>query len=248
MFNAKKAKNECIEWMQQWYEANGKGCTIVIGISGGIDSSVVAALCVEAFGRDKVLGVILPNGEQQDIDDAYKLVDFLDIDAMELNINDAYLDVLEELSLGVRNISKQTKINLPARLRMTMLYAVSQSVNGRVANTCNLSENYVGYSTRYGDSVGDFAPIAYFTKGEVKALGKELGLLDELVEKIPEDGLSGKTDEENFGFSYDTLDKYIRTGICTDLEVKTKIVYLYEKNKFKLEQMPSFKFGGNEND
>lgn len=110
-------------------------------------------------------------------------------------------------------VTEQTKTNLPPRIRMATLYAVSQSMNGRVANTCNLSEDWVGYSTRYGDSVGDFSPLSRLTVTEVKAIGRVLKLPDEFVDKVPIDGLCGKTDEENLGFTYELLDKYIREGI-----------------------------------
>lgn len=238
----KKAKNDCIKWMRKWYEENGKGCNIVVGISGGIDSSVVAALCVEAFGKDKVLGVMMPNGVDSDIVYAYDLVKFLNIDYYLYNINDIFCDALDAiLTMGIEP-SEQTKINLPPRIRMAILYAFAQSMNGRVVNTCNLSEDYIGYSTRWGDSVGDFAPIANFTKTEVKLLGYELDLPELLVEKTPTDGLCGKTDEENFGFTYEVLDTYIRTGVCEDKRIKDAIDYMHEKNKFKEMPIPKFKY------
>jgi len=140
------------------------------------------------------------------------------------------------------SISKQTQTNLPARLRMATLYAIAQSVNGRVSNNCNLSEDYVGYSTRWGDGVGDFAPLANLTVTEVKAIGYELGLPVEFIEKVPSDGLCDLTDEENLGFSYDTLDCYIRTGICEDREAKERIDYLHNKNLFKSQPIPTFEW------
>ena len=124
---------------------------------------------------------------------------------------------------------------------MCMLYAISQSRNGRVANTCNLSEDYVGYATRYGDGAGDFSPLANLTVTEVKAIGRELGLPYELIDKTPSDGLCGLSDEDNLGFSYDTLDKYIRQGICEDEYIKAKIDSMHEKNLFKLQLIPTFK-------
>lgn len=139
------------------------------------------------------------------------------------------------------SVSQQAEINLAPRIRMAALYAVSQSCNGRVANTCNLSEDWVGYSTRYGDSVGDFSPLSDLTVTEVKAIGKELGLSVDFVEKTPSDGLCGKTDEDNLGFTYQELDKYIRDGICENEEVKNKIDYLHSRNLFKLLPMATFK-------
>ncbi len=240
MFDAIKVKNEIVQWIRDWFEVNGKGCNAVIGISGGADSAVVAALCVEALGKDRVFGVLMPNGEQNDINDAINLVNYLDIPYTTVNIHDAYYDIVNNIDLPL--ISNQTKINLPPRIRMATLYAVSQSINGRVANTCNLSEDWVGYSTRYGDSVGDFSPLSNLTKTEVKEIGRVLGLPNELVYKVPSDGLCGKTDEDNLGFTYDVLDKYIRTGEIEDMDTKGKIDSMHEKNLFKLQLMPSFQY------
>lgn len=238
MFNAKEMKDRCVQWIRDWFEENGAGCNAVVGISGGKDSSVVAALCVEALGKDRVIGVLMPCGVQADIDMARKLVDFLQIRNYEVNIKAALDGVLG--ALPDIEISTQSRTNLPPRIRMTVLYAVSQSVNGRVANTCNLSEDWVGYSTRYGDSVGDFSPLSRLTVTEVKAIGRELGLPADLVDKVPIDGLCGKTDEENLGFTYAALDMYIREGICEDAEVKERIDTLHKRNLFKLELMPCF--------
>lgn len=240
MFDAKKAKHECTKWIRNFFESNGKGCNAVIGISGGKDSSVVAALCVEALGKDRVIGVLMPNGEQSDIDDAKAVVTHLGIKYFCINIKASVDDILSRLHYSEIDVSEQTRINLPPRIRMTTLYAVSQSVNGRVANTCNLSEDYVGYSTRWGDSVGDFAPLANLTSEEVVAIGDACGLPYELTHKVPSDGLCGKTDEDNLGFTYEVLNKYIRTGVCEDEVVKAKIDEKHQKNLFKLETIPSF--------
>lgn len=241
-FNALKVKNDIVEWIQKWFSENGSSCNAVVGISGGKDSSVVAALCVEALGKDRVIGVLMPNGIQSDIDMALKLVKHLDIKYMTLNIKEAYDAIITQVEENISDIKAQTTTNLPARIRMTSLYAVSQSLNGRVANTCNLSEDWVGYATRYGDAAGDFSPLSNLTVNEVKQIGTVLNLPSELVEKVPIDGLCGKTDEDNLGFSYDTLDKYIRTGVCENQKIKQKIDMMQEKNKFKLELMPSFKY------
>ena len=201
MLNIEKTKNACISWIQDFFDENSKGCNAIVGISGGKDSSVVAALCVEALGKDRVIGVLMPCGVQHDIDCAKQLVEHLGIKYYIVNIKDAVDSMLSALPKEME-ITPQTKINLPPRIRMATLYAVSQSNNGRVANTCNLSEDYVGYATRYGDGAGDFSPLAKLTVAEVKELGKALGLPQNLVEKTPIDGLCGKTDEENLGFTY----------------------------------------------
>ena len=238
-FNAAEMTDRVVEWIRDWFEKNGKGCNAVVGISGGKDSSVVAALCVEALGKDRVIGVLMPCGVQADIDMAEKLVKHLDIKSYVINIEDALNGILGQMK--DIEISKQSRINLPPRIRMTTLYAVSQSMNGRVANTCNLSEDWVGYSTRYGDSVGDFSPMSFLTVTEVKEIGTLLGLPDDLVHKVPIDGLSGLTDEENLGFTYEMLDRYIREGVCEDEEKRKLIDDLHERNKFKLEFMPCFR-------
>ena len=238
-FNAETTKNELVSWLRDWFDENGPGCTAVIGISGGKDSSVCAALCAEALGKDRVLGVLMPNGVQSDIEDSRKLVSHLGIKSVTVDISYAYDAVLSELFGEDIVPSEQTRINLPPRLRMTTLYAVSQSVNGRVINTCNLSEEYVGYSTRWGDSVGDVSPLANLTVQEVKAIGHTLGLPEELVEKTPSDGLCGKSDEDKLGFPYEALDRYIRTGECAE-PYKKLIDAKHTKNLFKLRPIPSF--------
>lgn len=238
--NAERTKAELVEWLRAWFDENGPDCNAVVGISGGKDSSVCAALCVEALGKDRVLGVLMPNGEQADIGDSLKLVSHLGIDSVTINIHDPVESILESMcNEDIAVLSKQTVINLPPRIRMATLYAVSQSVNGRVINTCNYSEEFVGYSTRWGDSVGDVAPIRELTVGEVKAIGHALGLPYELVEKTPSDGLCGKSDEDNLGFTYDALDRFIRKGECEE-RYKTLINRAHRKNLFKLRPIPSF--------
>ena len=240
MFDAKKVKDECVSWIKSFFEQNGKGCNAIVGISGGKDSSVAAALCVEALGKDRVIGVLMPKGEQHDIDMASMLVNHLGIKHYVVNIKAAVDGLLGSMPQDL-NISVQSKINLPPRIRMSTLYAVSQSCNGRVVNTCNLSEDWVGYATRYGDAAGDFSPLSNLTVTEVKQIGNVLGLPRELVEKTPIDGLCGKTDEENLGFTYAELDKYIREGVIENAETKALIDKKHAANLFKLQLMPSFK-------
>lgn len=238
MFDAKKVKDECVEWIRKFFEENGKGCNAVVGISGGKDSSIVAALCVEALGRERVIGVLMPCGEQHDIDMAQLLVNTLGIKSYTINIAAAVEGLKNSLPFEP---STQALTNLPPRVRMATLYAVAQSHNGRVANTCNLSEDWVGYSTRYGDQAGDFSPCSFITVEEMKQLGRLLGLPDVLVDKTPIDGLCGKTDEENLGFTYAELDRYIRTGEIDDEQKKQRIDRLHALNQFKLQYMPCFK-------
>ena len=240
-FDAVKTKDDIVKWIRDWFDENGPDCNAVVAISGGKDSSVTAALCAEALGADRVFGVLLPCGVQHDIDMSMLLVEHLGIRHAVINIEDAVDDVLEALEDNLPvEISKQTRINLPPRVRMTITYAVSQSINGRVANTSNLSEDWVGYATRYGDTAGDFSPLSKLTVQEVKAVGRELGLPEVLVEKVPIDGLTDLTDEDNLGFTYKALDEYIRTGVCDDPDTKEKIDNKRRWNKFKLEQLPCF--------
>ena len=245
-FNANEHIDNITAWIRDWFEENGRGCNAVLGVSGGKDSSVVAALCAEALGKDRVIGVTMPNGVQKDINDSMRLINHLGIRYCNVNIGDTYQALMfaveEQLKTLQKEVSSQTIINMPPRLRMTAVYAVSQSMNGRVANTCNLSEDWVGYSTRYGDAAGDFAPLGGLTVGEVVAVGKVLGLPIDLVEKTPSDGLCGKTDEDNLGFTYAVLDRYIRTGICDDPKTKALIDEKHVKNLFKLKPIPHFEY------
>ena len=241
-FHAKKVTADIVQWIREWFEVNGKGCNAIVGISGGKDSSVVAALCVEALGKDRVFGVLMPNGEQADIDMSLKLVEHLQIPYCVINIKNGYDGIYAELQDKLGEVSRDSTINLGPRIRMATLYAVGQSRNGRVANTCNLSEDWVGYSTRYGDSAGDFSPLSMLCVREVKAIGRELGLPEDLIEKVPIDGLCGQTDEEKLGFTYEALDRYIREGIMEDEATKTRIDRLYQINRFKVRFMDVFPY------
>ena len=239
VFDAETIKQDCVAWIRDFFAKNGPDCNAVVGISGGKDSSVVAALCAEALGRDRVIGVLMPCGEQHDIDCAYALVNHLGIRHYVVNVADAVNSVLASLPAALA-LTEQTRNNIAPRIRMTTLYALSQSCNGRVANTCNLSEDWVGYSTRYGDAAGDFSPLAQLTVAEVKEIGYALGLPRALVDKTPIDGLCGKTDEDNLGFSYAVLDRYIRTGEIDDPAIRERIDRKHAANLFKLSMMPAF--------
>ena len=242
-FHAEEMTNAQIHWIRAWFWKNGRGCNAVIGISGGKDSSVCAALCAAALGKERVIGVLMPNGTQNDIPDSYQLVGHLGIRSVIINIEGAVNSIREQLEGSGISPTSQAGINLPPRIRMAALYAVSQSMNGRVINTCNLSEDWVGYSTRYGDSAGDVSPLGKLTVQEVKAIGRHLGLPENLIEKTPSDGLCGSTDEQKLGFSYAVLDRYIREGFCEDPVIREKIDELHRRNKFKMETMEAFPSG-----
>ncbi len=240
-FNVDDAIAKCENWIREWFSKNGNNCNAVIGISGGKDSSVVAAMCCKALGSERVIGVMMPQGEQFDIDYSKELCKFLGIKNFTVNIKAAVDGVYDAIGDSFE-IETQTRFNLPARIRMSCLYAVAQSNNGRVINTCNLSEDWVGYATRYGDGAGDMAPLSCFTVQEVKAIGRKLGLPEKFIEKPPIDGLCGKTDEDNLGFTYKVLDDYIR-GIATPpADIKNKIDKMHETNLFKLRYMDCFEY------
>lgn len=221
------------------------GTKAVIGISGGKDSSVVAALCVEALGKENVIGVLMPDGVQKDILDAKDLCSFLDISQIVVNIEEmisCFLNSIKDIDEGIiPTISKQTKLNLPPRVRMTLLYAISQSIDkSRVINTSNISEDWVGYATIYGDTAGAFSPLGMLTSDEVIQIGDFMGLPSRFLLKKPSDGLTGKTDEEVFGFSYKVLNQYIREGICDNYEVKQKIDSMHKYSRHKFLPIPIF--------
>ena len=243
-FDANKTRKELVEWIREYFKENGENCKAVVGISGGKDSSVVAALCVEALGKDRVVGVLMPQDEQHDIEYSQELCSILGIQNITVNIGTVMGEFEAILFNGIHNlgesVSTVTTFNTPARARMTVLYGIAGSVHGRVSCNSNLSEDYVGYATKFGDGAGDFAPLMNLTVTEVKAIGRELGLPSKLIDKTPIDGLCGKSDEDNLGFTYEVLDKYIRTGICEDLQVKDRIDKMHKYSLHKLNPIPKF--------
>ena len=228
--------------VQEWIRQTVGGATVVVGVSGGKDSSVVAALCVAALGKERVHGVLMPCHKQDDIDKSLLLVKTLGIDYEIIDIGPAYDALTEEIK---KKCDKEFNLlytsNTPARIRMTILYGVAALLgNSRVANTCNLSEDYVGYSTKFGDAAGDFSPLSHFTCHEVIALGEMLGLPYELTHKAPSDGMCGLTDEDRFGFTYATLDAYIRDGVKPDEKTLERIESMHRAGLHKLRLMPSY--------
>lgn len=241
-FNVAETTNDLIKYTQRWFRKNGPDCKAVIGISGGKDSSIAAALCVKALGKDRVFGVLMPQGTQPDIQMSYDLCKYLGIDFIEVDILHACRNLKHQIRNQIGAWSAQSSINLPPRIRMATLYAVSQSLNGRVINTSNYSEDYVGYATRYGDTAGDFTPLSRFLVKEVKAIGYELGLPEKFIEKIPADGLCGHTDEDNLGFTYAELDAYLESGTKPEPDKLKRIQELHEKNMFKFKELPCYPY------
>ena len=249
--NPEETKDRVVKWIKEYFDTNLPSASAVIGISGGKDSSVAAALCVAALGKERVIGVTIPDGNQPDIDDSNTLIDHLEIPHMEINIGNAtrsfaglFVDNVAFKRVTDKNgLVGEAAINYPPRIRMTVLYAVAQSLQGGglVVNTCNASEDYVGYSTKFGDAAGDFSPLSAFTVEEVLQIGEALGLPDNLVHKTPSDGLSGMSDEDKLGFTYAQLDHYLATGSCEDKVVKEKIDRLHHCNLHKLQPMPGYK-------
>ena len=242
-FNAENEINNIIKWIQDWFAENGPTADAVIGLSGGKDSTIVAALLVKALGKDRVVGVLMPDGEQKDIADSKRVVEVLGIRSFIVNIHEAVQGELDALRAAGIEPGKDAIINTPPRLRMTTLYAIAQSLpnGGRVTNTCNKSEDYVGYSTKYGDAAGDFSPCADYLVCEMLQIGDALGLPSELIHKTPSDGLSGMSDEDKLGFTYSTLDNYVLTGVCEDEETKKKIDHLHVINLHKLKTIPTYR-------
>ncbi len=248
-FNAEQEVQHIVEWIRAWFASNGNTATAVLGISGGKDSTVTAGLLCEALGPSRVFGVLMPNGEQADLNDAKRVVEHLGIPYAVVDIQHAVshaMDCIAGAAKGPVNtaaweMGADVKINLPPRIRMAVLYGVAQSLphGGRVANTCNRSEDYIGYSTKFGDAAGDFSPLANYTVTEVRKIGHALGLPADLVEKTPSDGLCGQTDEDKIGFTYDTLDAYIESGVCADAQIRAKIDRMHAANLHKLRPMPS---------
>ena len=214
----KKAHKKIVDYIKLWFAGKGNA-PVVIGISGGKDSTVCAALLTEALGKDRVVGVMMPNGIQKDISDSEKVIELLGIKRALINIEGAYEALRQQFLSDGHNPDDKSlyTTNTPARLRMTTLYGVAAIYGGYVCNTCNLSEDFVGYSTKWGDCTGDFGLLCGLTKTEVVALGDELGLPKELVHKAPSDGMCGKSDEDNLGFTYEQLDRFIRRE--SDVEI-----------------------------
>lgn len=242
-FDAKQQTQNCIQWIKDWFAKESGGAEgAVIGISGGKDSTVVAALLCRAIGKEQVLGIMMPNGMQKDIEDSIQVCKLLQIPNMTVNIEKAYSGVLTSVEDGGITLTDHTKTNIAPRIRMLTLYAIGQEKGYRVAGTGNASERYVGYATKWGDMACDFNPIGEFLTEEVIAIGRELGLPEDLICKTPADGLTGKSDEDNLGFSYEQLNTFIKTGKVDDKGAEQKIKERHQYSLHKLRSIPMYSF------
>ena len=243
-------KESIIQWIKDWFDTQSNGAEgIVIGISGGKDSTVVAKLCVEAIGKERVFGVLMPNGKQKDIADSQRVCDLLGIRYIVVNISDMYYDFIrnissEEITLSTEDhnvvfLSDETKVNICPRIRMTTLYAIAQTKNYRVAGTGNATERVLGYFTKWGDGACDFNPLGFLTCTEVIRLGLDLDLPEELINKAPSDGLTGKTDEEQFGYSYKEIDEVLLEKVDNG-EIYEFIQKSYDKNEHKIQPIKMY--------
>lgn len=239
-FNVEKVCGEIITWIRDYFKAQPSANGAAIGISGGKDSTIVAKLLVEALGKERVFGVLMPNGEQKDIGDSLRVVEILGINYKVVNIEKAYKGLVEGIQ---EDLSQDAKINIPPRLRMTTVYAIAANLHYRVCGTGNKSEAFVGYTTKWGDSAYDFNPIGDLTTEEIVAVGDYLGLPYDLVHKTPSDGLSGKSDEEKLGFTYKQINEYIENGTIGDEEIDEKIRLKNEYNKHKRALPPKCEIG-----
>jgi NAD+ synthase len=244
-FNAKEVKNKLVQGIRDWFEKNGKDCKACIGLSGGKDSTIVAALCAEALGKENVIGVAIP-GKGQGMNDADEIAKYLGVEFLVVNIGAVITLLCDELHYsGNGDLTEQAEQNIPPRVRMLIMYAISQSNNGRVIGTCNASENYIGYFTKYGDGASDFEPIAELTVHELYQIGDELGIPKKWTYKIPDDGLPHSLpDDEKFekmGFNYEKLDKYIRTGTSGDELADKAIKRMHDNNLFKMKLSDTIK-------
>ena len=238
VFNPELEIQNMITEIKKYFVQNGGETTkAIIGISGGKDSTIAAALLVRALGAENVFGVLMPCGEQADIADSYKVVEYLHIPHVEVNIGQAMEQLTEAIPGGLFGKNEVYYTNTPARLRMTTLYGIAALVGGRVVHTGNASEMYVGYTTKFGDMAGDFSIFYDFYVREILAIGDALNLPTELVHKAPGDGMTGKTDEDNFGFTYEVLDAYLLDNETPSYEVLRLIEERHKRNAHKMRML-----------
>lgn len=236
VIEVEKEMEHIVGWIKDYFVNNGPNSKAVIGMSGGKDSTITAALLVKALGPERVYGVIMPEGEMRDQYLAEEICKYLGITYEIINIDSVMKEFYNIMNILPTNLKVTT--NAPARMRMIVLYTVAANIGARVVNTCNRSEDYVGFSTKYGDLAGDFSVLQNYPVRWVKEIGLELvkeGLLEweSWVEKTPDDGMCGQSDEDKFGFTYETLDNYIIDNIIPDYDTYKKIEEMYNRNTHK---------------
>lgn len=238
-FNAFLEITHICDWIKNYFIKNGPEAKAIIGMSGGKDSTIAARLLVRALGPERVIGVMIPNGEQEDKDMAVFACDAAGIpeeNRIEVNISGAINELYQAVDTNISELPIVYS-NTPARMRMIVLYMIAGKYHGRVVNTCNYSEDYVGYSTKYGDAAGDFSILSNYCVREIIAIGQALGLHEKLIYKTPSDGMCGKTDEENLGFSYETLDSLLIDGVTPKYEVYKNIQERHARNQHKTQSI-----------
>ena len=241
MFDANTTRDKIIANIKNWFETNAPKASAVIGISGGKDSTVAAALLVRALGAQRVIGVTMPNGIQPDIKDSEQIINVLGIRRININIKGSVCEILNELNFEHLPVSDDCIVNVQPRIRMASLYAVAQCLpeGGIVINTCNRSEDYVGYATKFGDNAGDISILGNLLVSEIIAIGDIMTEIPtELVHKAPSDGLWGDTDEIRFGYTYANLEDYIKKGTTGDPDIDAKILKMHKASRHKYEPMP----------
>ncbi len=231
-FDAAAARDNLVAAIQETARAQGFS-RVVLGISGGKDSTVAAALCARALGKENVYGVMLPDGEQKDISDSRRVCEALGIQQRTINIGPMH-EYLREVTDQKGSVAaegefsvpynRESDVNVGPRLRMTTLRYMAQAMNARLVGTGNFSEITVGYCTKDGDTSSDFSLLGDLTSVEVVQVGLTMEEIPEdLVVKTPTDGLSGKSDEERLGVTYQQIHDYIRLGTSGSEEVDEKI-------------------------
>ena len=242
----KKRIEQTVEWLRERVrEANAKG--LAVGISGGVDSAVIAGLCCRAF-PENCLGVILPcHSVSEDKEDALLVADCFQMRTAEVDLSAVHTQIMAQIQEDLARLNcrreneKLNQGNLKARLRMSALYAVAGALNYLVPGTDNEPESYIGYFTKYGDGGVDVLPISSLTKSEVRAWARAMRLPEKIVKRAPTAGLwPGQTDEGELGMSYDLIDRYL-LGEEVAPEVRERVETLHLRSEHKRQPPPGFR-------